>query len=71
MGEFLMASFEGGGNVPPFVGAVRRLVSRGHRARVLGADSMRADATAAGGAFRPWRTDCNRPATTAASDPIP
>jgi MGT family glycosyltransferase len=68
MGEFLMASFEGGGNVPPFVGAVRRLVSRGHRVRVLGDDSMRADVAAAGGEFRPWQRAYNRPDRTAASD---
>ncbi|WP_372622514.1 nucleotide disphospho-sugar-binding domain-containing protein [Falsiroseomonas sp.] len=61
MREFLFAGWEGGGNVAPMAGAVRRLVARGHRARVLGDWSMREDVEAAGGLFRPWETAPNRP----------
>ena len=58
--EFLFATFEGGGNVPPLLGAVRRLTARGHRVRVLADDSIGADIAACGGAFIPWRRSPNR-----------
>ncbi len=56
----MLAAWEGGGNVPPFVGAVRQLRARGHRVRVLGDDTMREEMEAAGALFRPWRTAGNR-----------
>jgi MGT family glycosyltransferase len=61
MREFLFATWEGGGNVAPVVGAVRRLVARGHRVRVLGDDTMREEIEAAGAVFRPWQKAPNRP----------
>ena len=48
--DFLFATWEGGGNVPPTMGAVRRLLERGHRVRVL------ADDSAAAG-LPPWVVD--------------
>ena len=66
--EFLFATFEGGGNVPPMLGAVRRLVERGHHVRVLGDDSMQSDVAAVGGSFVPWRRAPNRPDRGVASD---
>ncbi len=66
--EFLFATWEGGGNVPPMLGAVRRLVARGHSVRVLGDHAMRTDVAAVGGTFVEWRRAPNRPDRTAASD---
>ncbi len=61
MANVLLANWEGGGNVPPTIGAVRRLRARDHRVRVLGDEAMRQEMEAAGAAFRPWRAAPNRP----------
>ena len=45
--RFLFAMWDGGGNVPPAIGLVRRLVERGHVVRLLGDPTL-----AAGGAPR-------------------
>jgi hypothetical protein len=45
--RFLFVFWEGGGNVPPQLGLVRRLVSRGHEVRVL---------TEPASSSRPWPT---------------
>ena len=45
---YLFALTDGGGTVPPEVGAARRLVERGHRARVLAEDSMAPEVRATG-----------------------
>ena len=68
--DFLFATWEGGGNVPPTMGAVRRLLERGHRVRVLADDSLRQDVAAVGGQFVPWRRAPNRPDRGVASDPL-
>ncbi|MEO3471171.1 glycosyltransferase [Roseomonas sp. CAU 1739] len=60
MSEFLIATFEGGGNIAPCVGMIRRLLARGHRVRVLGDAVLRAEMEAAGAAFRPWSTAPSR-----------
>lgn len=49
MSRFLAVMFDGGGNVPPQLGIVRRLVARGHQVRVL-ADRGLAPAIAQAGA---------------------
>ena len=51
---YLFALVDGGGTVPPELGAVRRLVARGHHVTVLGEDSMRIETEATGATFRPW-----------------
>lgn len=51
---YLFALVDGGGTVPPELGAVRRLVARGHHVTVLGEDSMRTETEATGATFRPW-----------------
>jgi MGT family glycosyltransferase len=58
---YLFALIDGGGTVPPELGAARRLVARGHRVEVLAEDSMRDEVLAAGAAFRPWERGFNRP----------
>ncbi|NMJ40973.1 glycosyltransferase family 1 protein [Roseomonas sp. JC162] len=70
MAEFLVTTFEGGGNVPPCVGMIRRLVARGHAVRVLGDEVLRAEMEAAGASFRPWTTAPNRSDRRPESDPM-
>jgi hypothetical protein len=58
--SILVVTWDGGGNVPPMLGIVGELRSRGHRVRVLGHPQQRDTATAAGLEFlayrhaRPW-----------------
>jgi hypothetical protein len=33
--SFLLATFEGGGSVPPMIGVAEKLIARGHRVRVM------------------------------------
>ncbi len=46
--EILLFSWDGGGNVPPFLALGRHLLARGHRVRMVGHDSIAARAGAAG-----------------------
>src|SRR5579863_9380667 len=50
--RFLFVTFDGGGNVPPALGLVRRLVHRGHEVRVMGNSTLAARITDSGGIFR-------------------
>src|SRR5262245_29495572 len=59
--RYLFAIVDGGGNVPPELGAARRLVDRGHSVTVLAEDSVAADARATGAAPRRWVRAPNRP----------
>ncbi|QEN85836.1 glycosyltransferase [Labrys sp. KNU-23] len=59
--RILAASWEGGGNVPPTLAAVRALASRGHDVRLIADDTMRAEAIEAGARFLPWKRAPNRP----------
>src|SRR5262245_32466158 len=52
--RFLLATWEGGGVVPPEMGVVRRLRARGHQVRVLADPAVEAAARAAGAEFSPW-----------------
>lgn len=70
MAEFLLTTFEGGGNVPPVLGMIRRLRARGHSVRVLGDAVLGPEMEAAGARFRPWTTAPNRADRHADSDPI-
>ena len=67
--KYLFALVDGGGTVPPELGAVRRLVDRGHHVTVLGEDSMVADVHASGALFRPWTEAPNRASRLAEDDP--
>jgi len=67
---YLFALTDGGGTVPPEVGAVRRLVERGHRVRVLAEDSMAPEVRATGATLLPWVHGPNRPDRDPANDPL-
>jgi len=68
--RFLMPLWEGGGNIPPELGAARRLIARGHHVHVL-ADPTVADAAgAAGCTFSPWRRGPHRTTLEPAQDLI-
>ncbi len=49
--SYLFVTFEGGGNVPPVLGIVRRLAARGHRVRVLTEPCLQAAVEEAGADF--------------------
>lgn len=61
--RFLIASWDGGGNVPPAVNLGARLSALGHAVRIIGWESMRAQVEAAGSEFvsysspEPWPED--------------
>jgi len=59
--RILAVGWEGGGNVPPTLAAVRALAGRGHDVRLIADDTMRAEAIEAGGRFLPWKRAPNRP----------
>lgn len=67
--RYLIALVDGGGNVPPELHAVRRLVERGHSVTVLAEDSIAEEARATGAVLRPWRHAPNRPDRRAENDP--
>jgi len=50
--RFLFVTFDAGGNVPPTLALVRRLVRRGHEVRVVGNSALAARITDSGGIFR-------------------
>jgi UDP:flavonoid glycosyltransferase YjiC (YdhE family) len=51
MSRFLFLLWDGGGNVPPQLGIVRRLVARGHAVRVLAEPSLQPEVASAGASF--------------------
>jgi hypothetical protein len=59
---YLFALVDGGGTVPPALGAVRRLVERGHAVAVLGEDSIVEDVRATDATFRRSCLRFGRPA---------
>lgn len=56
MTRYLLATWEGGGCVPPELGLARRLVERGHQVRVIADPPVERAARAAGCEFSPWVT---------------
>ncbi|MDF3835713.1 glycosyltransferase [Cupriavidus basilensis] len=59
--RILAVGWEGGGNVPPTLAAVRALAGRGHDVRLIADDTMSAEAIEAGARFLPWKRAPNRP----------
>jgi MGT family glycosyltransferase len=66
--NFLFTTWEGGGNVTPALEAVRKVVERGHRVRVMSEECNRKEAEAAGAAFVAWKRAPNRTDRMPASD---
>jgi MGT family glycosyltransferase len=54
MSRFLLATWDGGGTVPPELGLAAELVARGHEVVVLADDTVEREAEAAGATFTPW-----------------
>jgi UDP:flavonoid glycosyltransferase YjiC (YdhE family) len=52
--RFLFAHFEGGGNTPPMLAIVRRLVARGHKVRVLSDFCNQTEVESEGASFTFW-----------------
>src|SRR4051812_3524730 len=67
--DFLLATWEGGGTVPPVLTVARRLLARGHRVRVMLDSCACADVEAAGAEFVAWSRAPSRPDRSSASDP--
>lgn len=59
--SFLLATWEGGGSVPPMLDLARRLVERGHRVRVMSDACNRPESEAAGARFIPWTRAPSKP----------
>ena len=55
MSRFLLATWDGGGTIPPELGLAAELVARGHEVVVLSDDTVEQEATEAGATFTPWR----------------
>jgi MGT family glycosyltransferase len=53
--HYLFVTFEGGGNVPPVLGAARRMVERGHAVTVLTEPCLEEAVRATGADFTPFR----------------
>src|SRR5262249_4164519 len=68
--RFLFAHWEGGGNTPPMLAVVRRLVARGHEVRVLGDLCNQTEVESAGASFASWTRIPRRSDKSAESDPI-
>ena len=58
--RYLAALVDGGGNVPPELSAVRRLVERGHAVTVLGEDSIVSEIRSTGAGIQTWTRAPNR-----------
>jgi MGT family glycosyltransferase len=58
---FLFAHWEGGGNTPPMLSVVRRLLARGHAVRVLSDPCNHDEVVAAGASFQSWTRAPHRP----------
>jgi MGT family glycosyltransferase len=67
--RYLVALVDGGGNVPPELAAVRRLVERGHVVTVFADDSVADDVRATGAMLRRWMHAPNRPDRRPEHDP--
>jgi len=58
--NFLLTTWEGGGNVSPVLVTARKLLARGHRVRVMSEECNRPEVEDAGATFISWRKAPNR-----------
>lgn len=68
--QYLFAVVDGGGNVPPELHGVRRLVERGHAVDVMADDSVAPDVRSTGAEFRRWVRAVNRTDRRPEHDPV-
>ena len=68
--DILIATWAGGGTVPPAAEAALRLRCRGHRVRLMAEAVDESEALAAGVEFRPWRRATSRRDRLPSSDPL-
>ncbi len=68
--RYLLALWEGGGNIPPELGVARRLIARGHQVHVLGDPTIKVAAEAGGCSFSPWRRGPHRDSLDPSEDPL-
>ena len=68
--RYLLALWEGGGNIPPELGVARRLIARGHQVHVLGDPTIEVAAEAGGCSFSPWRRGPHRSSLDPSEDPL-
>lgn len=68
--RFLLAMWEGGGNVPPELGVARRLVDGGHSVHILGDPTIERGAEAAGCTFSAWTRAPHHTTLDPGEDPI-
>ena len=54
-GSYVLATFEGGGSVAPFITLARKLLAQGHDVRIVSDACNEAEARAVGAAFSPWK----------------
>lgn len=66
--NLLLTTWEGGGSVGPAVAAAAKLVTRGHRVRVMSDQCNRPEVEAAGATFIPWNRAPSRPDRSRHSD---
>ena len=70
MPAFLFTHWEGGGNTPPMLAVVRRLLARGHAVRVLGDPCNQQEVEATGATFSSWTRAPRRMDKSIESDPL-
>ncbi len=68
--DIVLTTWEGGGNLPPVLGAARRLLARGHRVRIMSDAIAAADVHGSGAEFRAWHRAPSRADRLPASDPV-
>jgi len=68
--SFLFAHWEGGGNTPPMLAVVRRLLARGHAVRVMSDPCNRDEVETIGATFAPWTRAPHRSDKSADSDQL-
>ena len=59
--DFLFTTFDGGGNVSPIMAVIEKLISRGHRVRVMSDEVNRDEAESAGAEFIAWHRAPSKP----------
>lgn len=69
-GSYLLATFEGGGAVAPFITTARKLMARGHAVRIMSDLCNRQEVESAGAEFVPWMAAPSRPARGREHEPV-